>query len=72
MSQTEKPQKGKPTTIYIYPDEWKNYQSLVKEKLGLTAGQRLMELMRKGIVFLEAGKHLKRLIMLAYVEGMKR
>ena len=52
MSQTEKPQEGKPTTIYIYPDEWKNYQSLVKEKLGLTAGQRLTELMRKDIAFL--------------------
>ena len=46
-------QKGQATTIYIAKEEYKRYQTIVKEKLGKKAGPRIVELIRQDVANLE-------------------
>ena len=46
-------QQGQATTIYIAKDEYKRYQTIVKEKLGKKAGPRIVELIRQDVANLE-------------------
>jgi hypothetical protein len=46
-------QQGQATTIYIAKEEYKRYQTIVKEKLGKKAGPRIVELIRQDVANLE-------------------
>jgi len=46
-------QQGQATTIYIAKEEYKRYQTIVKEKLGKKAGPRIVELIRQDAANLE-------------------